>query len=605
MTGRCNSIFGTSGFSRALVALLLLGGATDVLAGRNFYVDYAGGDDAADGQSPETAWKHAPGGWGSSGQAKATKLAPGDRVLFKGGVRYRGQIDIKSSGTAEAPIVYDGSSWGSKRAIIDGSKATGTPQPCPSQAACLGSEHWRNLKMVTIPTDTRWSDWLFVNDDALQVAQWPDISNYWDYDNVDKMATVPAAKLPELKAGFIAVPGVPMQLMAGSPVLGQWYTSNDIAFAKSFEITPEGVNFDHPGYSPYSGRDNKFVIYNAPSQVNAPGKFAISGKDGVAIYWPTLSTQRRSMPGVGVGTRRMGFEILHNVRHVRIRGFSFANFASPQFGASTADGEGVPVRAKLSPWNLTIEDNAFRSIVNMTRAGAIRVIRGGEIDVRRNQFEHLPWASAIYISHNDGPVRAKCNTIRNIGRNGVRILSAKHSEVIGNRMEGLNNIHGAGINLYLDNRYAMVRGNVITDSERPLTMHGTNTPWFDTPEPVDLNIVDNVMNSNDWNSASISSWGKNLHNVKIQDNFLGSVRFAMRFSRDERNIVYANNQLVGGIAKPASTELIDGGGNVTMATDGNGQLAMQEAALTSVDQEACGSPLVEMKPLMSSMRMVR
>ncbi len=34
MTGRCNSIFGQLGFSRALVALLLLGGATDALAGR-------------------------------------------------------------------------------------------------------------------------------------------------------------------------------------------------------------------------------------------------------------------------------------------------------------------------------------------------------------------------------------------------------------------------------------------------------------------------------------------------------------------------------------------------------------------------------------------
>lgn len=573
----------------ALVALLLLGGANDALAGRQFYVDFAGGNDAADGQSPATAWQRAPGDPQASGNPRALRLAPGDRVLFRGGVRYRGRITIARSGTAEAPIVYDGSGWGAKRAVIDGSQPVGQPVRCPSQAACLGSPHWRNLMMVPIPADTRWSDWLFVGDQAMQMAQWPSVNGFWEYDDADKMAAIPLARLPELEQGFIAVPGVPETLMAGSPTLGNWHNSNDIYPALSFSIQPDGIRFNNPIYLPYRNRDNRFVIYNTPSEVNAPGKFALSGRDGVAIFWPQAAAtpQRLGSPSASVGTRRPGFEF-NGVSHVRIRGFSFANFSSPQFNDSTTEGSGVPIRAGVAVRNVEISDNAFRSIVNMTRAGAIRMIRGSEIDIARNQFDMLPWASAIYVSHTEGPVRVRCNTIRNVGRNGVRILSARHVEIEGNLMDGLHGIHGAGINLYLDNRYAMVRGNVIRNASFPLTMHGTTTPFFTTTEPVNLNLVDNVMISTDSRAAAISSWGRNLHNVTMTDNFLGSERIAIRFSRDERNIVYARNRLVGTIALPRSTQLIDGGGNVQMAVDGNGEVALAEAAREAPDQSLCG-----------------
>lgn len=585
---------------RALLALILLGSAADALAQREFYVDFAGGNDSADGRSPAAAWKRAPGDPAASDKARATELLPGDRILFKSGVRYRGTIDIRRSGTAEQPIVFDGSGWGAKRAIMDGSNTVAAAQPCPSQAACLGSEHWRNLMFVPVPADTRWSDWLFVGDHAMQIAQWPSVTNYWDYDNVSKMAAVPQARLAELQAGFIAVPGVPQKLMNGSPVLGQWSNINDIYPAASFRIQDDGISFVSPLYRPYTTRDNRFAIYNTPAEVNAPGKFAISGRDGIAIFWPQATGQRLAPAAVAsVGARRQGFNF-GKVSHVRIRGFSFANFASPQFGSEEATGVGVPVRAGVAVHHVEIADNAFRSIVNMTRAGAIRMVRGSEIDIVRNNFEHLPWASAIYVSHTEGPVRIRCNRIRNIGRNGVRILSAMDTHIEGNLIEGVNSIHGAGMNLYLDNRYAMVRDNVVRNAKFPLTMHGTNTRFFATPEPVDLNLSNNVFISNARNAAAISSWGKNLHNVRITDNFLGSERFALRMTGGERNILLSGNRMVGGIAKGRTTELIEEGGNLSLPVDGNGRLAMEEAAQTRPSGAQCGtagpvSPISAMK----------
>lgn len=88
-----------------------------------YYVDFDAGSDSADGKSAQTPWKHAPGDAAATGSPRAAALAPGDVVLFKGGVHYKGSIDVPASGTAGATIVYDGNgrgTWGDGFAIIDG-----------------------------------------------------------------------------------------------------------------------------------------------------------------------------------------------------------------------------------------------------------------------------------------------------------------------------------------------------------------------------------------------------------------------------------------------------------------------------------------------------
>lgn len=90
-----------------------------------YYVDYASGNDAGTGGSAETAWKHCPGDAAAGGVAAGMSLAPGDTVLFKGGVTYvfTGQtgIALRSNGAFGSPITYDGNSagtWGTGRAIF-------------------------------------------------------------------------------------------------------------------------------------------------------------------------------------------------------------------------------------------------------------------------------------------------------------------------------------------------------------------------------------------------------------------------------------------------------------------------------------------------------
>lgn len=92
-----------------------------------YYVDYIRGADTNSGTSKYSPFKHCPGDDEAVGNADMTSLVAGDKVIFKGGVQYEGQINIKWSGASEEQrIIYDGDSgtyvpkWRTGKAIIDG-----------------------------------------------------------------------------------------------------------------------------------------------------------------------------------------------------------------------------------------------------------------------------------------------------------------------------------------------------------------------------------------------------------------------------------------------------------------------------------------------------
>ena len=99
-----------------LIAALLLG--SPVWAA-TYYVDFDKGDDAQPGTTQATAWKHAPGDANAANSARSAALAPGDMVLFKGGVMYRGSVEIPASGKEGSPITYKGDGWGDGKAVLD------------------------------------------------------------------------------------------------------------------------------------------------------------------------------------------------------------------------------------------------------------------------------------------------------------------------------------------------------------------------------------------------------------------------------------------------------------------------------------------------------
>ena len=146
---------------RQFIAILLVACAWLPTSARatTYYVDFDEGRDTGDGMSKDTPWQHAPGDPAVAKQSipGRTALKPGDTVLFKGGVAYRGGIEVVASGETGRPITYKGDGWPgleTKRAIIDGSDPpAGKWTKCAQAVACAesygrGSAEKRRSKKV-------------------------------------------------------------------------------------------------------------------------------------------------------------------------------------------------------------------------------------------------------------------------------------------------------------------------------------------------------------------------------------------------------------------------------------------------------------------------
>jgi hypothetical protein len=68
--------------------------------GHDYYVDSTSGSDSNSGAAPSSAWK-------TLQKVNATNFKPGDRILFKAGESWTGQLWPKGSGSAEHPITID------------------------------------------------------------------------------------------------------------------------------------------------------------------------------------------------------------------------------------------------------------------------------------------------------------------------------------------------------------------------------------------------------------------------------------------------------------------------------------------------------------------
>ncbi len=77
---------------------------------RTYYVDSESGDDGNDGRSQAKAWK-------SLERVNATRFAVRDKILFKRGSRFSGQLSPKGSGKKRAPIIIDAYGEGARPVI--------------------------------------------------------------------------------------------------------------------------------------------------------------------------------------------------------------------------------------------------------------------------------------------------------------------------------------------------------------------------------------------------------------------------------------------------------------------------------------------------------
>ena len=75
-----------------------------------YYIDSSSGKDSNSGHSPKSAWA-------SIEKVNQTVFKPGDRILFKAGCSWYGQLELKGSGSSVAPIQINKYGEGEKPAI--------------------------------------------------------------------------------------------------------------------------------------------------------------------------------------------------------------------------------------------------------------------------------------------------------------------------------------------------------------------------------------------------------------------------------------------------------------------------------------------------------
>lgn len=547
------------------ILYLLLSGLVVAAPGHTttYYVDFDKGQDANDGLTPATAWKHAPGDNSSTGTARNMTLQPGDRVLFRGGVRYRSNVMPRMAGTAEAPVVFDGSNWGPGRAIFDGSRLAEGARKCTSAAECFNNPHWKNLWRIPVDPSVRWTDWLFAGDRPLQPAQYPDVPMMAS-DDIDHYITIPRSQTGQLQAGRIDAP-LPPEFNRGMPLLALWVQGNVIAISQNISVSHDGITIGSGGWTngslkPYTDRDNKFALMNVPAMVRRPGTFAVSPEDGYAIAWPWTPLHTN----FSISARRSGIS-LARANHAEFRGFTFANYAALP-GSYTS---GVAFVSGNKPRGIVIADNIFRAAMNLATGKAMVVLLGTEAIIRNNIFTEMPFTSGIQIDASGGPTLVECNQISDIGRTAIRFHNTINATAKANFITRLKSVHGNGITFYGDTRNGAAIDNVVTDSYRPMTMNG-GTNYFSSGEK-SLYIAGNTFISSKDNGPALVSYG-HTQNATVTGNFLSAPETALDLRGTEVGFSATNNTLVGKVTVHNKAQMFDPNDNIYQEADGNGQI---------------------------------
>lgn len=498
-----------------------------------YYVDFASGSDSASGTEPGKAWKRAPGDPEATGAASKVGLRPGDTVRFRGGVSYRGIINLPSDGTVDAPITYAGDQWGSSPAVFDGAEPASSVTPCPSAEACGGAVNWTKLSLVSFTVPATQLIKLFDDSGMLFESQYPNAKEPFFSDNVLEYAETPVGNVADIESGRLKSPALASALAGGATgaQLTIWTYGNQVTRRTITAINGDLIEFPANGLKLYKNRPGRAAVVNAVGLINQPGLYAAISP-GQAVAW------LRDQSPIRVGSGRRAIDI-RGKSDVVIRGFVFERFVAGKYG------EGVQIfNSGPQSTRAVIEHNTFRRSALFSGAGAIMIGKVDDARISENSFADLERGSGIRT--NLKPVNRLHivgNSFRRLGRTGILVMGSNDVVISKNVMEGLYGIHGNGISLYLDNRKVTVSDNRVINASRPLTFHGEDDHGKN-PGDHQLLIERNVFSTSEPSAGAITSYGK-ARGVTIVDNILIGPKVGLLLSARDSRVVATGNRTSG------------------------------------------------------------
>ena len=496
------------------------------------WVDFQNGNDNNDGKTKATAWKHAPGDPNATGVATAFKLAGGDHLVFADGVRYFGNIVAPIQGTLAAPIVFEGESV-NQTAVIDGSEASATAQPCASQAACYGVAAWKSVAVVKFAEALPESVQLYGNGAILTPAQWPNPTDLFYNEEIDGMAEDTGVNLNS------GVANVPAALTAGLKTIDDlrvavWVRSNKIVERRVTAIKDGKLAFDNTDIDSYTDRPSKFALRGHASMIDMTGEYAIlPDRKTVLVKTADLNATIYASNGRG------GFD-LAGADNVTVRNLAFEHMSDIPGRVRT----GMPISVQSKPAsNLRIENNRFNDIVLVQGNGVITLWDVTKATISGNTIKRIAYGSGMRLLRNRNSLVID-NSIERIGRTGIMLMSNSDTDVVKNRIRDVLGVHGNGFSAYLGNQRIKVIANTITEAKQPATFHGNNASDLVAE---DILFANNLFVATEDSLGALISWGANTNKVTIVNNVLvGNSKGALRLS-DADHILSVRRNVIAGI----------------------------------------------------------
>lgn len=404
----------------------------------NFYIDYQAGSDSNTGSSPASAWRHAPGDPNAGGNARRF-LMPGDNVIFKGGVVYRGQIILDDSGTTGNPISFLGNAWPgleNTKAIIDGSNLLPTWLPCASAAVAGGNPNWRDISAHTLPLGAGAFTPLFENGDFLWIAQDPAPPDPFFWDNYQSY------RIAEyMTSSTLRDPNYFIQSDANywkGAYVAAYCQPNIVDFEPITAFSPSmrAISYATLRGSPYDASRYFYSILNSIHHINEPGRYSIDEANRLIFLWP-----RTGLTNVEIGARKFGIN-LNGKTNVVIQGIRFQKI----WGGKTDYGLGAAIaNTGRNSANLLIKNNEFVNLFSIGNCGAIH-LSGDNVVVEGNVIMNCRGNRGVSVS--GSRVVMRNNTVDKVGYTGLWMQDVTSGTISNNLVTNIFGAHANGISVY-------------------------------------------------------------------------------------------------------------------------------------------------------------
>ncbi|NRA37803.1 MAG: right-handed parallel beta-helix repeat-containing protein [Planctomycetes bacterium] len=532
-------------FCTIILALAMFSSASSVSAAQ-YFVDYAKGSDSNAG-SATSPWKHCPGDAQTTGKVRSVGLKAGDHVSFKGGVIYRGSIQVSSSGSVEKPLVFDGSSYGEGRAVIDGSEIVHGWKESKSADDCGGNKNWKNILWAPLPkkmpADMAWNisqgDQLAFFSESHN-SENPYICNRGKYRAIPaSQATRSSVKDSELAIfaqggladAFIAVHCKP-EVIYRTKITGYNAASQTLSFQQHKKI----------------GKYYKEVLYNilnSPLCIDRAGEYAVDKQKGRIYFWPYNDVAE--VP-VSMSQRSVGIAV-DGLSHVTIKGFKVQKYAC---GFSETGGNGISVK---NSQHIQILDNKICINRTLSRQGVVKLYKLNKGLVANNHIYHNPFYRVVRLDGTTDTIVRNNFLDLNTGT-GFVLYNSDNIHIDGNVIRDHIGIHSQGMAVYLGSDNVTIENNY-AENGTAITLQASKN----------AKIHNNVFHGKG-RGFTIGLWGGGLATADITNNTLigaGTEGWSKGLS------VFSNNSS-SGTAYTLSNNVMAGasGGKLNSATaEGN------------------------------------